>query len=58
MYLDQDFVNELLSKTTHVPLPVPTSAHPTALPTVVPTVPHVTFETAHDTGKRTLWSVC
>ncbi|ETS82424.1 hypothetical protein PFICI_04300 [Pestalotiopsis fici W106-1] len=57
MYLDQDFVVELLSKTTHVPLPEPTSAKPTPLPTVVPTVPRVTFETLHDTGKRTLWVV-
>ncbi|KAK9418413.1 putative Opsin-1 [Seiridium unicorne] len=58
MYLDSDFVVDLLAKTSTLPLPVPTStATPTALPTVVPTLPHVSYELVEDTGKRTLWVV-
>lgn len=56
MFLDQDFVVDLLAKTATLALPVPTAtATPTALPTVVPTLPSVHYEVAHDTGKTTLW---
>lgn len=58
MYLDQDFVGELLAKTSTLPLPVPTSTvTPTPLPTIIPTHPTIQYEVAHDAGKRTLWLV-
>lgn len=58
MFLDQDFVVDLLAKTATIPLPAPTSTPtPTALPTVVPTLPSVYYEVAGGTGKTTLWLV-
>ncbi|KAH8204880.1 hypothetical protein TruAng_000919 [Truncatella angustata] len=60
MYLDQDFVGELLAKTStaFATPPVPTAtASVTPLPTIVPTLPDVTYEHVHATGSRTLWVV-